>query len=59
MLEGFKDIYDVILKEELESIGVVYKKVVGFEKDSVNEKVREIESVVEKLGLKSFVDWIL
>ncbi|KAK0384294.1 hypothetical protein NLU13_8382 [Sarocladium strictum] len=56
--DGFKNIYDVIPKHELESIGAVYKKVAGFEKDSVNEKAARTEDVAAKLGLTSPVDWI-
>ncbi|PSN68211.1 FAD/NAD(P)-binding domain-containing protein [Corynespora cassiicola Philippines] len=56
--EGFKNVYDVIPKEELEGIGATYKKVAGFEMDGVNKKAKETEGVADKLGLKSPVDWI-
>lgn len=56
--DGFKNIYDVIPKDELESIGSVYKKVAGFEKDSVNDKAVQTEGDAEKQGLKSPVDWV-
>jgi 2-polyprenyl-6-methoxyphenol hydroxylase-like FAD-dependent oxidoreductase len=56
--EGFENVYDVIPKEELEEIGRVYKKVAGFEMESVNVKARETEGVSEKMGLTSPKDWI-
>ncbi|XPS68151.1 hypothetical protein M3J09_000441 [Ascochyta lentis] len=56
--DGFDNIYDVIPKEELESIGTVYKKVAGFEMDSVNVKARETEGESERLQLKSPKAWI-
>ena len=56
--EGFGDVYDVISKEELEEIGRVYKKVAGFEMESVNERARRTEGVSGTLGLKSPVDWV-
>jgi len=34
--DGFENVYDVIPKDELESIGAAYKAVAGFEKDAVN-----------------------
>ena len=55
--DGFKNIYDVIPKEELEGVGKQYKLVAGFEMDSVNQKARETEGVAEKMGLKSPVKW--
>lgn len=55
---GFENVYDVIPKDELESIGAVYKKVAGFEKDGVNSKAVQTEGEAERLGLKSPVDWI-
>jgi hypothetical protein len=51
-------VYDVIPKEELEDIGRIYKKVAGFEMDSVNSKAKETESESKRLGLKSPADWI-
>ena len=56
--EGFKNIYDVIPKEELEAIGTMYKKVAGFEMDSVNTKAGETDGESERLQLKSPGDWI-
>lgn len=56
--DGFENVYDVIPKEELEDIGRVYKKVAGFEMDSVNVKATETEGVAEKAGLKSPIAWI-
>ncbi|OAL55525.1 FAD/NAD(P)-binding domain-containing protein [Pyrenochaeta sp. DS3sAY3a] len=56
--DGFENVYDVIPKEELEDIGRVYKKVAGFEMESVNVKARETEGVAEKAGLKSPLAWI-
>jgi hypothetical protein len=56
--EGFKNIYDVIPKEELEAIGTIYKKVAGFEMDSVNTKAGETEGESDRLQLKSPGDWI-
>jgi 2-polyprenyl-6-methoxyphenol hydroxylase-like FAD-dependent oxidoreductase len=56
--DGFSNVYDVIPKEELEEIGRVYKKVAGFEMDTVNEKARETEGVDGRLGLRSPVDWV-
>lgn len=56
--DGFSNVYDVIPKEELDEIGRVYKKVAGFEMDSVNEKARETEGSDERAGLKSPKDWI-
>jgi 2-polyprenyl-6-methoxyphenol hydroxylase-like FAD-dependent oxidoreductase len=56
--DGFKNVYDIIPKEELEEIGRVYKKVAGFEMDSVNTKAKETENENQRLGLKSPADWI-
>lgn len=56
--EGFENVYDVIPKEELEEIGRIYKKVAGFEMESVNVKARETQGESERLGLKSPADWI-
>jgi flavin-dependent dehydrogenase len=41
--DGFKNIYDVVPKDELEAVGATYKAVAGFEKDSVNKKAKETE----------------
>jgi hypothetical protein len=56
--DGFSNVYDVIPKEELEEIGRAYKKVAGFEMESVNVKARETEGVDREKGLKSPADWI-
>jgi len=55
--DGFKNIYDVIPKDELEGVGKQYKLVAGFEMDSVNQKAKETVGVAEKAGLKSPVKW--
>lgn len=46
--DGFKNVYDVIPKEELEQIGAAYKAVAGFEMDSVNKKAIETESLAAR-----------
>lgn len=56
--DGFSNVYDVIPKDELEEIGRVYKKVAGFEMDSVNQKAKDTEGVDRNIGLKSPQDWI-
>lgn len=56
--DGFENVYDVIPKDELESIGRVYKAVAGFEIESVNRKAEETEALAEKLGLQSPRDWV-
>lgn len=56
--EGFANVYDVIPKEELEDIGRAYKKVAGFEMESVNAKAKETEGMSDRLGLKSPKEWI-
>jgi hypothetical protein len=38
--QGFKNIHDVIPKEELDGIGATYKKIAGFEVENVNRKAR-------------------
>jgi orotidine-5'-phosphate decarboxylase len=50
--DGFKNVLDVITKEELEDIGRTYKAVAGFEMDKVNKKADDTEGVADKLGLK-------
>ena len=55
--DGFKNIYDVIPKEELEGIGSGYKRIAGFEMESVNQKAKETEGMAERAGLKSPTDW--
>ncbi|KZL84568.1 salicylate 1-monooxygenase [Colletotrichum incanum] len=56
--DGFDNVYDVVPKEELEDIGRVYKKVAGFEMESVNTKAKETENASERLRLTSPKDWI-
>lgn len=56
--DGFDNVYDVIPKEELEDIGRVYKKVAGFEMESVNVKSKETAGECERLGLKSPRAWV-
>lgn len=46
--DGFKHVYDVIPKEELDGVGAAYKAVAGFEKDSVNEKAEKTKHLVER-----------
>lgn len=46
--EGFKNVYDVIPKEELEGVGAAYKAVAGFEMDAVNRKAAETESLAAR-----------
>src|ERR1700760_2748750 len=49
--QGFKNVHDVISKDELEEIGRAYKAVAGFELEKVNQKAQETEGEAEKLGL--------
>lgn len=46
--DGFKNVYDVIPKEELESVGATYKAVAGFERDAVNKKAAETEDLAAR-----------
>jgi hypothetical protein len=36
--QGFTNIYEVISREELESISIRYKKTAGFDKETLNQK---------------------
>lgn len=45
--DGFKNVYDIIPKEELESIGATYKAIAGFEKDAVNLKAAETQHLAD------------
>ncbi|POS70599.1 monooxygenase [Diaporthe helianthi] len=45
---GFDDVYSVIPKEELESIGAKYKAVAGFEMESVNVRATETEHLAAR-----------
>lgn len=56
--DGFKDIHDIIGKEELDGIGLAYKAIAGFEIESVNAKAGEREGRAEKMGLKSPKAWV-
>ena len=38
--EGFTNLYDVISKEELEEVANAYKKIAGFEKETLNAKAK-------------------
>lgn len=55
---GFENVYDVILKEELDEIGAQYKKIAGFEMEAVNTKAKQTEGTAEKLGLTSPAEWV-
>lgn len=46
--DGFKNVYDVIPKEELDGVGAAYKAVAGFEMENVNKKAKETESLAAK-----------
>ncbi|EAQ90318.1 hypothetical protein CHGG_02253 [Chaetomium globosum CBS 148.51] len=46
--DGFTNVYDVIPKDELESIGAAYKAIAGFEKDAVNNKALETEHLAKR-----------
>lgn len=48
--DGFANVYDVIPKEELESIGATYKAIAGFEKDAVNLKAEETEKLADRFA---------
>lgn len=56
--DGFKNIHDIIGKEELDGIGLAYKAIAGFEIESVNKKAVEREGVSERMGLKSPKAWV-
>jgi hypothetical protein len=56
--DGFKNIHDIIPKEELEGIGKAYKAIAGFEIENVNRKAEESEGMAERLGLKSPKAWV-
>lgn len=45
---GFDNVYDIIPKDELDSIGSTYKAIAGFEKDAVNLKARETQHLAER-----------
>lgn len=47
-LEGFKNVYDVIPKEELEGVGAKYKAVAWFEMEAVNKKAAETVSLAAR-----------
>lgn len=56
--DGFKNIHDIIGKEELDGIGLAYKAIAGFEIESVNQKAVEREGRAEGMGLKSPKAWV-
>lgn len=43
--DGFENINDVILKEELEEVGRAYKRLAGFDIETVNAKAKATESL--------------
>ncbi|KAL1869103.1 hypothetical protein Daus18300_005639 [Diaporthe australafricana] len=45
---GFKSVYDVIPRDELESVGAKYKAVAGFEMESVNRKATDTENLAAR-----------
>ncbi|ETS84187.1 hypothetical protein PFICI_02212 [Pestalotiopsis fici W106-1] len=49
--DGFENVYDIIPKEELEGIGAAYKAIAGFERDAVNQKAKDTESLPERFGV--------
>jgi hypothetical protein len=56
--EGFKNVHDVIPKEELAGIRNTYRGITGSEKDKLNVRAKETEGTAERLGLmtpKSFL----
>lgn len=50
--DGFTSVYDVISQEELDDVGQVYKKIAGFEQETVNEKARRTAVVANELSSK-------
>lgn len=56
--DGFKNIYDIIGKEELDGIGLAYKAIAGFEIEAVNKKAGEREGLSERMGLRSPKAWV-
>jgi hypothetical protein len=55
---GFKNVHDIIPKDELEGIGMAYKAIAGFEVEKVNMKADQSEGTAERLGLKGPTDWV-
>jgi hypothetical protein len=55
--DGFKDVHDIIPKEELEGIGMAYKAVAGFEVEKVNTRADKSAGTAERLGLKGPANW--
>lgn len=51
--DGFENIDDVISKEEIESVGRVYKMLAGFDIETVNKNAKATEGLAERRGLKS------
>lgn len=56
--DGFKNIHDIIPKDELEGIGAAYKAIAGFEIDKVNDKAKASEGTAEKLALRAPAAWV-
>jgi 2-polyprenyl-6-methoxyphenol hydroxylase-like FAD-dependent oxidoreductase len=56
--DGFKDIHEVIPKDELEGIGSTYKVLVGMEMGKVNEAAKRSEGTAERLGLRGPRAWV-
>ena len=56
--DGFKDIYDVVSKDELESFGDMYKKLAGLQLEEVNLNAKKSEGTAERLGLKPPKAWV-
>lgn len=48
--DGFENVYDIIPKEELEGIGAAYKAVAGFEREAVNQKAKDTESLAARFS---------
>ncbi|KAH8664240.1 hypothetical protein BX600DRAFT_481456 [Xylariales sp. PMI_506] len=48
--EGFSNVYDVIPKEELESIGAAYKAIAGFERDAINSKAAATAALADRFN---------
>ena len=56
--DGFKNIHDVISKEELEGIGSAYKALVGSEMDKVNAAAAKTEGTATRLDLRPPIAWV-
>jgi hypothetical protein len=49
--DGFENIDDVISKEEVESVGRIYKMLAGFDLESVNKRAVETEAEMRRWEL--------